>query len=331
MTGKLVRIFLLLLSFAVIAHGVGEPSAFGSGITNAWSGASASTTYDSQSSSQQGATASASSSGQSTLSIQPTSNPVVAQDPIPLQTSGSVGASAGIDPAHLLQVTASANSPDPGSSYVILGSNDSATASASWSNDAVMVKAPAGSSTPDMIRLNFTMTFVTPGTLPGATLTATFNGQKDVVYSSYGTSFSHVDASGNVTNGTPASIDSTNANGGTSSPYPAGGLKDSFHIDLPVSSSGLSAPFNLSLALNPPVGLNRDTPTIFDGLAGNLALTSVTLPDGTILSSLGDSVSFESGLGVPDAVPEPASLLAWGLGLAGVVAWKTRRVRSISY
>jgi hypothetical protein len=164
-----------------------------------------------------------------------------------------------------------------------------------------------------MIRLNFTMTFVTPGTLPGATLTATFNGQKDVVYSSYGTSFSHVDASGNVTNGTPASIDSTNANGGTS------------------SSSGLSAPFNLSLALNPPVGLNRDTPTIFDGLAGNLALTSVTLPDGTILSSLGDSVSFESGLGVPDAVPEPASLLAWGLGLAGVVAWKTRRVRSISY
>ena len=106
-------------------------------------------------------------------------------------------------------------------------------------------------------------------------------------------------------------------------------VKDTFHLDLPVDKSGISAPFSLSLHLAPYIGLVSNWPVRYSGLTGNLALTGVTLPDGTPLSSLGDTFSFESGLGAPAPVPEPASLAAWGMiaGAAGVAAARRRAAR----
>ena len=308
----------LATSLVVAAVGGLDRPATGSGIASSWSGASASTYYDLLSASQQGATASASSSHQGIVTD---SSGYPGGPTITVTTSGTVGATASGDPAHLLGVTASVNSGNPGEGYP-LSAPDVANATASWSNDAVLVHAPAGSSLPDTIRLNFTLTFNDPGTSTYNTLTATFNGQTDQAVSQSGISFTHVNSSGENTVLTPSSLDSSNV-GTARAPV---GLKDTFHIDLPLSGTGLSAPFNLSLALNPQVGAAFEQPTMYD-LTGNLALTSVTLPDGiTTLASLGDSISFASGLTPPDPnpVPEPASLLGWALAFVATC----RRVRS---
>ena len=307
----------LAASLVVVVGNVDRP-AWSSEIVKSWSGASASTYYNARADSQQGASASASSSYQG---IDTVTSATPGGPPFIVSTSGAVAATAGDDPAHLLRVTASVNTGNAGN-YHPYSAPDTAGATASWSNDAVLVRAPAGSSLPDAVRLNFTLTFNVSGTSAYDGLTATFNGLRDQVGSQYAISFSHVDSSGVTTANLPPSVDSSNAPA-TNLP---GGLKDTFHVDLPVSSTGLGAPINLGLALSPQVGTAEDQPTLYN-LAGNLALTSVTLPDGTTtLASLGDSVSFASGLTPPDPnpVPEPNSLLGWALALATAGAGTTR-------
>jgi hypothetical protein len=292
-----------------------DRTARASGLTGTWSGASANVTLFSQSQSQQGATAYASASQDLSINYAGSfaSNPQIYYN---ASVSAGVTASAGGDPAHLLQVTASAYSPNPGT----LGgpTPHTASATASWTNDAAVVTAPAGSSLPDAIRVNFTLTFSAPWLVVPNSLTVTANGTN----LSYGIN----PFGGPYTNNNGLVDSSTLVPSSDGSPTT---LKESFHLDLALSKSGISDPFNLRLQLMPPVGLFSNTGYSYTGLAGNLALTSVTLPDGTSLSSVGDSVSFESGLAWPNVVPEPSSLIVWGLIAVAIGATAVGRSRSV--
>lgn len=260
-------------------------------LSGAWSGASASVSYFNQNPSQQGANASVSAGGTENQTYLG-DNPLT---PIyyTLSTTGSIAAAAGADPAHLLQVTASDYAPDPGVmlSPVING----ATASATWSNDSVTVTNASGSSLPNIIQLNFALTLNAPGE-ENPFFTVTYNG-KTVDYSQLG------------------------------SPWSTSGY-ETFHIDLPVDASGQSGPFSVGLQLYAPL-VGVGTPVSYSGLSGNIALTSVTLPDGTPLASLGDSISFASGLSAPTTVPEPGTLVAWGVAFAATALQAVRRYRSM--
>jgi hypothetical protein len=243
--------------------------------------------------------------------------------------SGGVTASAGGNPANLLQVTASANSNNPGTLGDGVGTNVYGNAAASWNNDAAIVSGPAGASLPGTIRLNFMLTFSgANGFGEYSTLTASYNGTKLSYVGTDDPSFHPWGINPSPSNA--GAVDSSTVNGKNSFGFGFAGdsVTDTFHLDLPVSKAGISDPFSLSLQLTPFQGLISNTTTNYSGLTASLALNSVTLPDGTSLSELGDSVSFESGLSAPVAAPEPASFLAWGLvaSIAGLVA--SRRFRS---
>jgi len=308
----------------LVAGGLDRP-AFASAITGSWSGASVNVTFDTQTQSQQGAMVNASLAGSFPLNYEgePLNlTPTFYQSTV----SGSVGASAGGNPANLLSVTASSNAPDPGT----LGHSNTTgfgSAAASWTNDAATVTAAAGSNLPNAIRLDFTLTFSGGhGFGPYSTLTATYNGRQlgywgtdslpDYTFGVHSnpSNLGAVDSSKVITN---------------SAGYP-GVIQDTFHIDLPLNKSGVSSPFSLSLQLSPFMGLFSNSNVDYSGLTGNIALTGVTLTDGTPLSALGDSVSLESGLILPTAAPEPASFLVWGLTALAAGAIAVRRSRSAS-
>jgi hypothetical protein len=288
-----------LLCLAATAFGSLDRPGHAASMVGSWSGASANVSLFDQSRSQQGATAEASAGETIPIHYQgsPAFNPPQYFDS---WASGNISASAGVDPAHLLQVDASASAPNPGT----LGgpTPHNAIANASWTDDSAIVTAPAGSSLPDAIRLNFTLTYSVPGATPSAALTPTVDGKEldgwSTPVTGYGTTNTRT---------------------------------DTFHLDLPLSTSGHSDPFSLGLQLSPYVGLLSNGAYRYDGLTANLALAGVTLPDGTSLASLGDSVSFDSGLPAPDLapepVPEPESLLIWGLTIAAAGATAVRRSR----
>ncbi|MCA1686522.1 MAG: hypothetical protein LC745_11225, partial [Planctomycetia bacterium] len=186
------------------------------------------------------------------------------------------------------------------------------------------VTPPAGSNLPDAVRLNFTLTFSVPRSIPYAGLTVNDNGtQLGYSYSDpvlyLGPGIRSDPSNGAVVDSTAVSFD-PGRNLVT--------LKDTFHLDLPLDRSGLSSPFNLGLHLSPFMGMTSNGSTRYSDLAANLALTGLTLTDGTPLAPTGDSVAFASGLASANPVPEPASLLAWGLIAATSGAVTVRRSRS---
>jgi hypothetical protein len=293
-------------------------------IASSWSGASASVYFGSQSPSQQGATAQASAGGTLSVDFEGSSG-----SPFQGNVTGSVAASAGSDPAHLLQVSGSSSAPDVGTvAHTYSGPTSGlGGASASWTNDAAIVTAPSGSALPGTIRLNFTLTFSDDhGIGPYANLTATFNG-KQLSYS--GSDWNYIP--GGLSNGAWYGLYPNTANAGsvdsstvTTNGHWATKITDTFHIDLPLNQAGVSNPLSLGLQLSPYIGLVSNS-NLNSGLSANISLDSVTLPDGTSLSALGDSVSFESSLTPPMATPEPASLLLWGLVAAAGGATVVRR------
>jgi hypothetical protein len=324
---------LAFLGLALLSALSSTRPALADPISSSWSGASASVFFGNQSPSQQGTTAQASAGGTLTVTFETS-----VSTPYQGDVTGNVAASAGGDPAHLLQVTGSASAPEVGTvAHTWDGlTNGLGGASASWTDDAAIVTAPAGSSLPDMIRLHFTLTFSDDhGIGQNASLTASYNGTQlsysgsDWQRAPYGSSNAdmmglHSDA------GNAGAVDSSTITTTGNSTLPASDnwvtkITDTFHIDLPLNKVGVSNPFSLSLQLSPDIGLVSNSP-LNSGLSANIALTSVTLPDGTPLSALGDSVSFQSGLN-PTPAPEPASLLVWGLvgGTAGAMAVRRSR------
>lgn len=305
------------LSFVYLAVLVGagqhRPSQ-ASNIPAPWSGATAEVQLFGRTQSEQGPTARESASGSETAHYWGSPN---APQMLSADHSGSVTAFAGGDPAHLLNVTGSAQSPYPGT---IGGPNfaGGGSATASWTDDVAVVTPQAGSSMPDAIRLNFALTFSAPNDLPYSRLVATYN-DTNLSYMAAGYyPFIHPDPSNNLL------VDSSSLVVGSGS---FSTLKDTFHVDLHLDQLGRSDPFSLSLYLAPPIGLFSNQRVSVTDMMGNLALIGVTLPDGTSLASIGASVSFDSGLPWANPVPEPASVLAWGTASAVAAAMAIRRSR----
>jgi hypothetical protein len=304
---------VLLISVAFAMGAVAERPILASGMNGTWSGASASASLFSLSQSQQGAVASASENQTLTITYPGLSIP---QTNYTATVSAGVTASASDDTAHLLQVTASAYSPNPG--QIGGPTPNNALGMATWTNDAAVVTGPAGSELPDSIRLNFTVTFTAPWAIVPSGLTATINGTK----LTYG-----INLFGNPYSNNNGLVDSSKLVAASGSSQST--LTETFHLNLALNQAGVSSPINLGLQLSPPVGLVNGTGYSYTGLSGNLALSSVTLPDGTSLASLGDTVSFESGLASPNAVPEPSSLIVWGLIAMTAGATAVARSRSV--
>jgi hypothetical protein len=288
-----------------------------SGITNSWSGASASVDYFGQTQANQGATATASTGGPETQHYTGGTGGLYS-----MQTTGSVQATAGGSPGSLLNVSATGYSGgDPG----VIGSPANPTAIGSalaqWNNDEATVTSKAGGALPDAIRLNLTLTITSPAEINRAGLTASING---TTLNYYTTSYGYTNS--NINGPTSSFLDSSSTT--QTGPEGAGTRVDTFHIILPLNASGQSSPFNLGLNLTPDFNLYSGIWQYnMDGLGATLGLSSVTLPDGASLASMGDSVSFLSGLGSPSVVPEPATFLGWAVMIAfagGSTAWRSR-------
>jgi hypothetical protein len=189
---------------------------------------------------------------------------------------------------------------------------------ATWGNVAATVQAPTGSPLPASIQLEFRINYQNPDPTAFNALGTPNNGL-----------------------GSPANPLSLTVNGypiyltGAGTPLqageqpvqtlPNGMLSGTFHLDLPLSSSGTSSLFSISLGSD----LAALGQTLSD--TKSLSLLGIDLPDGTPIPA-DYNVSFDSGQPTPPpppSVPEPAPLAVWGL-LAGIGALIVHRRKSIS-
>jgi hypothetical protein len=182
-------------------------------------------------------------------------------------------------------------------------------ATASWNNDSLTVRGPAGASLPDAVLLQF---------------------QIDVTPTAYAQPFNAISQSVGI-NGQQHSIGS----GGdkliqlqTPQGMSTGPQVGTFNIKLALHSDGVSDPFSLSVSSNQYVAANWWTQSwALTPSSISLSLTGVTLPDGTPLSSAGYAVTFASGMTLPEQpVPEPAALVAWTLLAIGALSVRRRCV-----
>jgi hypothetical protein len=110
---------------------------------------------------------------------------------------------------------------------------------------------------------------------------------------------------------------------------PNGSLTASFHVDVPLSPSGVSThPFSVSLVdWFGGVPSNLST-SIKDAMS--VSLTGIDLPNGQSLTADGNSVTFNSAAGPfwVEPAPEPATWAAWGMIVAyGALRHHRRRAR----
>jgi len=111
---------------------------------------------------------------------------------------------------------------------------------------------------------------------------------------------------------------------------PDGNQTGTLNITLALHPNGVSDPFSLSVS-----SIGSSSPLV-DALSTSsysssisLSLTGVTLPDGTPLSAAGYSASFASGMALPEQpVPEPATVVVWGLLAAAALTFRHRVVTS---
>ncbi len=189
-------------------------------------------------------------------------------------------------------------------------------ASATWGNVAATVQAPAGSPLPSSIQLDFRINYQNPDPTVFTALGIPNNGL-----------------------GWPANPLSLTVNGypiyltGAGTPLqsgeqpvqtlPNGMLSGTFHLDLPLSSSGTSSLFSISLGSD----LAALGQTLSD--TKSLSLLGIYLPDGTPIPA-DYNVTFDSGEPAPlppPSVPEPTPLAVWGI-LTGIGALIVHRRKS---
>ena len=222
---------------------------------------------------------------------------------------GNSSASAGGSSESLLQANAMADIRAPGSKEFFLDGGTS-EASASWSNDSVHLAPPSSGSLPDMVRLQFSLTFTTLNSMGEYYLNngqVTFQANDETIkFNIYPSNVSY--QSGNF----DSVVDGV-----------YGSKIGSFHLDLPVDSTGTSAAFSLMLSATSLANARNSTPGHID-LKNTLALTGVTRTDGSSLDGYG--ISFASGLslGGEQPVPEPSTVALWSAVVIGGV-WLRRR------
>jgi hypothetical protein len=275
-----------------------------------WSGASASVQVFGPPSTQSGSTASVSSQDTIPYSYW---GPSYNYHLFTLNVNGSADAAATGYADNMLRAGATFAAPNPGT----LGNPpDQLTvqSTASWTNDSLAIH---GASIPNTVRLNFTVDFNAAYSSLGisnGTVIVTANHQTSTFIPFY-TQQPKTQGFDSITEG-PSN---------NHTPY-GRHFEGLLHLDLPLSSLGISDPFQLSLQVTPVTGLGSNYEVI-SGISGDaiLSLNSITTTDGKLLSDLGDTVTFASGMAAP--VPEPSSFLVMGglLLAAGVRRWFLRR------
>ncbi len=201
--------------------------------------------------------------------------------------------------ANLLQISSTFSSPYAGQTVGASHPDPDPYIAASWYNVAATVSAPAGSSLPSDIRLEFQVTYTPQSQLSQYGVASIgFTAQS---LSVNGRPLALTDAGTSLQPGMPAVV-----------ARPDGSLTGSFAVDLPLSSAGMSNQFSLGLLYN-PIGLLNYTTTMSEGMT--LSLTGILLPNGMPISSEGYSVTFDSGLPAPLVpTPEPTSWMLWCRG-----------------
>ena len=237
--------------------------------------------------------------------------------PASIQATASAYAAAGpaTGDGNLLEIRSYGYTNNPGMTVGAYSVSPQTETSATWSGVAATVLAPAGSALPGSIRLEFQATYSPPSSLTSFGIQGpSFAPQQVTLINQFGTgtNLSLVGAGTALQPGeAPVQLNA------------AGLLQGDFHLDLPLSSSGVSQVFGLSLASDLPVMLSSLNVTNINNMS--LALVGMELPDGTSLDAQGYSVSFQSGLPyAPLPVPEPAAWAAWGL-VAAVCGLRCRR------
>jgi hypothetical protein len=285
-----------------------------------WSGASASVHVFGSTSTQTGSTAT--SSSQDTVPVTYSLlyyRSFPGPDPQPSFTGnvqGSADAAATGVTGNLLRVGANYQSPYTGTGPEVIQPFDlTVHATAGWSNDSLAIH---GASIPNMARLNFAVNFDGPPIDLGYSfgkISVTANTQTNTLELHYNTGRLNQLGFDSVTV-VPL---------GSANPYTSHD-QAMFHLDLPVNAFGQSDPLQLSLQLTPDTGLasnfNIHSATFGDAI---LSLNSLTNTDGKLLSDLGDTVTFSSGMAAP--VPEPSSITVVGGLIVAIAATKLRRSR----
>ena len=222
---------------------------------------------------------------------------------------GSADAQATGRANDLLRAGATYFTPNPGTRPQVIQGTDSVLATASWTGDRAQLQGPVPLGT---LRLNFSVGLVGPNYQFGS-----FGG---VVVEANNHTMTLTNHFLQVQPFFQQGFDSLTTMTAAGPPY-SNHYQATFHLDLPVNSSGLSDPFRLSLQVTPDSGLESNY-AINSGPIGDaiLSLTSITTTDGRLLSDLGDTVTFASGMLAPGVqpVPEPSSILIIG-GLVAAV------------
>lgn len=233
----------------------------------------------------------------------------------PGSVTATVIASAVANPgtANLLQLNTMFWAPDPGR---FAGPTDPWTGileNAYWGNLTAKVDPQAGSPMPSSIRLEFQVNYAHSDIDRSMGL-----GIPSAYVSLTGSPMIPLPAAGSVMQfgEAPAKTQSN------------GSLTASFHLNVPLSSSGVSiSPFALGLSAAFPGILNNSASSINDAMS--VSLTGIYLPDGTSLTADGYGVTFHSVAGPIqfETVPEPATWTAWSV-IAGFGALMLRHRRT---
>jgi hypothetical protein len=233
----------------------------------------------------------------------------------PGSVTASVNASASATPggADLFQLLTSFSAPNPGNLSGTTSPYTGVDSGAYWGNVTATVHAPAGSSMPSSIRLEFQVNYAPADVdayqgLGIRTSYLWFTGSSLVLLPPAGAAIQPGEQ--------PAQTQSN------------GSLTAGFHLDVPLSASGVStSPFAVGLTSAFPGITSNSATSISDAIS--VSLTGIYLPDGASLTAEGYSVSFNSEAGPIQLlpVPEPATWSCWGL-IAGCGALMLRRLRA---
>lgn len=290
-----------------------------------WSGASASARVfvpSSASSTQSGATASASSANTMDVSYEPRMRPWLTFS-VPVTGSASAQATGRAD--GLLRVDADYSAPNPGSSpFIPDGTTQPVEAAANWSGDRVLIHSSTGSGLPTMVRLNVAVDFAAGSYVDFSGGALTF-GQVGVTANSLSATITGGFNSSNGRFGTTSgslAFDTASPAGSFYTDASGRQYHETFHLDLPVSASGVSNPFSLGLSASPLSELVSNARLFSEIKDATLSLTSITTTDGRLLSDLGDSVTFTSGMLAPGVqpmpIPEPSSVVIMLIAAVGL-------------
>jgi hypothetical protein len=229
----------------------------------------------------------------------------------------SVYASGAATPggATLLQMQTSLLAPAPGRFGGPMSPGTETQGAAYWGNVTTTVGAPAGASMPSSIRLDFQVNY------SPADANAYF-GTRTAYLSMTGSPLMLLPAAGSIIKYAepPAQMQAD------------GTLTASFHLDVPLSSSGVSAsPFAISMVEMLPGITNSAATSLHDKIS--VSLTGIDLPDGTPLLTAGYSVTFNSVPGplAIETAPEPATWATWGVMAAVGALMLRRRTRVCSF